>query len=60
MSTVNNWAKNHTEPPEHPGEFTANGTVAWDRAATDPCERGTIGCSVMHSVSGLASCCEKW
>lgn len=23
--------------------------VAWDRPETDPCERGTVGCSVNHS-----------
>lgn len=22
--------------------------IAWDRAETDPCERGTVGCSVAH------------
>lgn len=35
-------------------------TVAWDRAETDPCERGTVGCSVLHDTAGLASCCESW
>lgn len=40
--------------------FNSNAIVAWDRAETEPCERGTTGCSVVHSVAGMASCCETW
>lgn len=32
-------------------------TVAWDRAETDYCERGTQGCSVLHTRD---SECETW
>jgi hypothetical protein len=31
--------------------------VAWGRAETDPCERGTVGCSVRHTRD---SECETW
>jgi hypothetical protein len=31
--------------------------VAWDRAETDYCERGTQGCSVLHTRD---SECETW
>ena len=31
--------------------------VAWDRAETDPCERGTDGCSVKHTRD---SDCQPW
>jgi hypothetical protein len=31
--------------------------VAWDRAETDYCERGTQGCSVRHTRD---SDCETW
>lgn len=36
-------------------EFTA-----WDRAETEPCERGTVGCSVRHADAGPDSDCETW
>lgn len=32
--------------------------VAEGRAETDPCERGTVGCSVLHSASDTD--CETW
>lgn len=35
-------------------------TVAWDRSATEPCERGTVGCCVLHTVAGVDSDCETW
>jgi hypothetical protein len=35
-----------------PGELTA-----WDRAETDACERGTVGCSVKHTRD---SECQTW
>jgi hypothetical protein len=31
--------------------------VAWDRAETDPCERGTVGCSRRHTTD---SECATW
>ena len=31
--------------------------VAWDRPESDPCERGTVGCSVRHTRD---SECETW
>ena len=31
--------------------------VAWDRAETDPCERGTVGCSRRHTDD---SECATW
>lgn len=31
--------------------------VAWDRAETDPCERGTVGCSVLHTADTE---CQTW
>jgi hypothetical protein len=34
----------------------ADGT-AWDRAETDPCERGTVGCSTRHTTD---SDCQTW
>lgn len=34
--------------------------VAWDRAETDPCERGTVGCSVRHPQAGPETSCETW
>jgi len=37
-------------------EAAAQG-VAWDRAETDPCERGTVGCSVRHTRD---SECDTW
>jgi hypothetical protein len=34
--------------------------VAWDREETDPCERGTVGCSVKHPATGPEVDCETW
>lgn len=34
--------------------------VATDRAETDPCERGTVGCSTDHTNSAGDSECEVW
>jgi len=31
--------------------------VAWDRPETEPCERGTVGCSVHHEGD---TPCETW
>lgn len=31
--------------------------VAWGRAETDPCERGTVGCCVAHDGD---TPCETW
>jgi hypothetical protein len=31
--------------------------TAWGRAETDPCERGTVGCSVLHTDDTE---CETW
>ena len=31
--------------------------TAWERPETDPCERGTVGCSVRHNSD---SECETW
>jgi hypothetical protein len=36
-------------------EFTA-----WGRSETEPCERGTVGCSVLHDLAGPDSDCETW
>ena len=38
--------------------IAAAADVAWDRPETDPCERGTEGCSVRHSTR--ATECEGW
>ena len=32
--------------------------VAWGRKETDPCERGTDGCSIAHNVDDGS--CETW
>lgn len=37
--------------------YSAAEQVAWGRAETDPCERGTPGCSVLHTRD---SECETW
>jgi hypothetical protein len=34
--------------------------TAWGRAEDEPCERGTVGCSVDHTASGHDSHCETW
>lgn len=39
-------------PPRHAAR------VAWDRPETDPCERGTVGCSVLHGNADTA--CDTW
>ena len=31
--------------------------IAWGRAETEPCERGTVGCSVRHTTD---SECATW
>jgi len=31
--------------------------IAWDRAETDACERGTVGCSVRHTADTE---CQPW
>jgi hypothetical protein len=36
-------------------EFTA-----WGRKETEPCERGTVGCSVLHDMAGFDGECETW
>jgi len=33
--------------------------VAWGRPETDPCQRGTVGCSVDHPA-GPETKCEPW
>ena len=35
-------------------------TYATDRSENEPCERGTVGCSVNHTATGLDSQCETW
>ena len=34
--------------------------TAWGREETDPCERGTVGCSVRHPSTGPETACETW
>ena len=34
--------------------------TAWGRPETDPCERGTVGCSVRHPATGPEISCEVW
>ena len=34
--------------------------TAWGRAETEPCERGTVGCSVRHDAAALDLDCEVW
>jgi len=35
--------------------------VAWDRPETAPCEKGTVGCSVLHTATKLIETdCEVW
>lgn len=36
------------------------GDVAWDREETEPCEKGTVGCSVRHPATGPETDCEGW
>jgi len=31
-----------------------------ERRESDPCDAGTIGCSVNHSASGFDASCETW
>lgn len=38
-------------------DVTAADAVAWDRAETDPCEKGTAGCSVRHQAD---EACQPW
>lgn len=33
--------------------------IDWDRAETDPCQKGTVGCAVDHPV-GPETDCETW
>lgn len=42
--------------PEAPGPCP-DPRVAWDRPETDPCQRGTVGCSTNHE---LAEECHPW
>jgi hypothetical protein len=39
------------------GMYVKREETAWDRAETDACERGTVGCSVRHTGD---SDCETW
>jgi hypothetical protein len=41
-----------------PADFPHGDLVAWGRPETDPCERGTVGCSVKHGSQDTA--CETW
>jgi hypothetical protein len=34
--------------------------VAWEREETDPCERGTVGCSVAHDECDQDEPCQTW
>lgn len=35
--------------------------IAWEREGTDePCEKGTVGCSVRHPSRGPETECEPW
>lgn len=48
-----------TEPRRQ--DFSPSGLrIAWSRKETDPCEKGTPGCSVHHPDSGIETDCETW
>jgi hypothetical protein len=34
--------------------------VAWDRPGDEPCEAGTVGCSVSHAATAVALDCLPW
>ena len=34
--------------------------VAWKRKETEPCEKGTVGCSVLHGRVGVSDICLPW
>jgi hypothetical protein len=40
--------------------MTPDPTVAWDRAETDACERGTAGCCIRHAGPAADADCETW
>lgn len=51
-------SKNAPTIPDVVGHIRA---IAWDRDETDPCERGTEGCSIDHTTEGRKSpSCETW
>jgi hypothetical protein len=55
----------HGTPEEHYGWLTCGrittdkpaGKTAWDRKEHEPCQRGTVGCSVDHEGDEP---CETW
>jgi hypothetical protein len=65
MMTDQDWADQDAEyaadceaSPESPALDPASpDQTAWDRAETDPCERGTVGCSVRHTGDTE---CQTW
>lgn len=34
--------------------------IAHDRTHTDPCQRGTTGCSINHTAERTSGSCETW
>lgn len=62
----------HREPEVHVCGPNAGCTascfvvIAWDREETDPCEKGTVGCSVAHEETRVKnpalkeSECQTW
>jgi len=63
MSNKYDWEKDDIEmlakaqPPGWPEWIERDEEVATERAETDPCERGTPGCSVRHTRD---SECQTW
>jgi len=43
-----------------PGFGDDRDLVAWDRAETDPCQKGTPGCAVNHKADGPEQECLPW
>jgi len=37
-----------------------NRPIAEDRLETEPCEKGTVGCAILHELEDDEGSCESW
>jgi hypothetical protein len=49
----------HLEYPRPTHDQVTGEPIAWDRAETDHCERGTPGCSI-HHTGRIETDCQTW
>lgn len=59
MSRPSDWRDYLSQPQTAEDDYLLP-VVALDRPEGDPCERGTVGCSVAHGASRWEHACQTW